>query len=488
MLREIYDYIKDRRIKELKITVYVLVLIIIFACYYIVFYNPFVDDHDETALLSPAPEDGRVRRVTTPTPIFLQLQIPPPPLTPNPATTPSPPFQPSYPHINRTADSIAILLMSCNLFTISRTLDLLVQYRPSTQQFPILVAQGCDHNSTIKLISTYKDVHFVFHKNWSSFLSPFEQESQPNNHSAKLYRWILNLTFNHYGFQAAVVLRNDLLVSPDFYEYFSATLPILKTDPTLWCVSAWNDNGKLELVDVNATDLLYRTDSFPGMGWMLTKKVWLELEPEWPDIYWETWMQAQRKGRSCIRPELSRTKPFGWVGVSGGQLFDMYYRFIYLNEVKVNFTHQNLTYLKKENYDPQFMRAVQNSTIASYQELIDGQVRGNGSIRIQYNGQSELQNISKSLGLVYNLTDGVLPTAYQGSLTFMHKMKRIFLVPVPSSLKLESSENSTKGVVPRISNSSYSESSRQEMVMKKPGNTSSSNPKDLNKSQNTSVV
>lgn len=464
MLREIYNYIKNRRIKELKITIYVLVLFIICICYYIVFYNPFKDDHHyETALPSPTPEHDLIQQFTTPTPIYLQLQIPPPPLTPNPITTPSPSFPPSYPHINRTADSIAILLMSCNLFTISRTLDLLVQYRPSNQQFPILVAQGCDHDSTIKLIRSYKEVHFVFHKDWSSFLFPFEQEYQQSNfHSAEQYRWILDLTFNYYGFQAAVVLRNDLLVSPDFYEYFSATLPILQTDPTLWCVSAWNDNGKLELVDINATDLLYRTDSFPGMGWMLTKSVWLELEPKWPDIYLETWMQApaQRQGRSCIRPELSRTKPFGWVGVSGGKLFDTYYRFIYLSEVKVNFTRQNLSYLKKENYDPHFMRAVQNSTIVSYQELIDGKVHRNGSIRIQYDSQNELQNISKSLGLV---TDEVIPTAYQGVLTFMYKMKRIYLVPKPSSLKLESSEDSMKGVVPEISNSSYLETKTRKL-------------------------
>lgn len=37
---------------------------------------------------------------------------------------------------------------------------------------------------------------------------------------------------------------DDLDVAPDFYEYFSATYPILRSDPTLWCVSAWNDNGK----------------------------------------------------------------------------------------------------------------------------------------------------------------------------------------------------------------------------------------------------
>ncbi len=43
-------------------------------------------------------------------------------------------------------------------------------------------------------------------------------------------------------------LSDDLDVSPDFFEYFAATFPIMHADPTLWCVSAWNDNGKANMV------------------------------------------------------------------------------------------------------------------------------------------------------------------------------------------------------------------------------------------------
>ena len=43
-------------------------------------------------------------------------------------------------------------------------------------------------------------------------------------------------------------VSDDLDISPDFYEYFSATYRVLSADPTLWCVSAWNDNGKRGMV------------------------------------------------------------------------------------------------------------------------------------------------------------------------------------------------------------------------------------------------
>ena len=45
---------------------------------------------------------------------------------------------------------------------------------------------------------------------------------------------------------------DDLDISPDFFEYFNATYSLLTADPTLWCVSAWNDNGKMGLISDDA--------------------------------------------------------------------------------------------------------------------------------------------------------------------------------------------------------------------------------------------
>ena len=69
-------------------------------------------------------------------------------------------------------------------------------------------------------------------------------------------------------------MEDDLEFSPDFLEYFEATLTLLRSDPSLWCVSAWNDNGKRGLIDETKPELLYRTDFFGGLGWMITKELW----------------------------------------------------------------------------------------------------------------------------------------------------------------------------------------------------------------------
>ena len=35
----------------------------------------------------------------------------------------------------------------------------------------------------------------------------------------------------------------------------------------------------------------FRTDFFPGLGWMLTKNVWKELMVKWARSYWDDWMR-----------------------------------------------------------------------------------------------------------------------------------------------------------------------------------------------------
>jgi len=167
------------------------------------------------------------------------------------------------------------------------------------------------------------------------------------------YGWALNQVFNTFNHDQVIIVEDDLEVAPDFFEYFSATLPLLAADPSLWCVSAWNDNGKKGLIEEAAPERLYRSDFFPGLGWMIRRDLWAELSGKWPRSYWDDWMRetAQRRGRACIRPEVSRTKTFGKVGVSNGLFFDKHLKFIVLSEKFVPFTVMDLAYLTKENYD-----------------------------------------------------------------------------------------------------------------------------------------
>ena len=42
---------------------------------------------------------------------------------------------------------------------------------------------------------------------------------------------------------------DDLNIASDFFEYFEGLYQVLKSDESLYCVSAWNDNGKAKHIE-----------------------------------------------------------------------------------------------------------------------------------------------------------------------------------------------------------------------------------------------
>lgn len=220
-------------------------------------------------------------------------------------------------------------------------------------------------------------------------------------------------------------------MAPDFFEYFKALHPVLKSDQTLWCVSAWNDNGRNGYVDPAKSELLYRTDFFPGLGWMLLKEIWIELEPKWPASFWDDWMRHpnQRKGRSCIRPEISRTLTFGRKGVSLGQFYDKYLRFIKLNTEFVPFTSRDLSYLEQGKYDQAFEKEVYSAPLVTAVELKNGKLYGPGPFRLQYSNAQSFKTLARDLGLMDDLKSGVPRAGYRGVVSFFSQGKRIYIAP-----------------------------------------------------------
>ena len=74
---------------------------------------------------------------------------------------------------------------------------------------------------------------------------------------------------------------------------------------------------------------------------------------KWPRSYWDDWLRepVQRRDRSCIRPEISRSKTFGKVGVSNGLFYEKHLKYIVLSQKFVGFTVMDLSFLTKKNYD-----------------------------------------------------------------------------------------------------------------------------------------
>ncbi|XP_062308167.1 protein O-linked-mannose beta-1,2-N-acetylglucosaminyltransferase 1 isoform X2 [Osmerus eperlanus] len=171
------------------------------------------------------------------------------------------------------------------------------------------------------------------------------------------YKASLTATFNlHPDANYAIVLEEDLDVSIDFFSFLSQTVHLLDEDDSLYCVSAWNDQGYEHTAEDPA--LLYRVESMPGLGWVLKKSLYKdELEPKWPTPEklwdWDMWMRMpeQRKDRECVIPDVSRSYHFGIIGLNmNGYFHEVYFKKHKFNTVpKVQL--KNVDGLKKEAYE-----------------------------------------------------------------------------------------------------------------------------------------
>ncbi|XP_030375405.1 alpha-1,3-mannosyl-glycoprotein 2-beta-N-acetylglucosaminyltransferase [Scaptodrosophila lebanonensis] len=339
---------------------------------------------------------------------------------------------PTQTHLANGEPVIPILVFACNRVSVKDCLENLVRYRPSLKQFPIIVSQDCGDEATKSVIQQFgKQVTLIEQPDQSDIkVPPNEKKFKGYYKISRHYGWALNTTFR-VGFDFVVIVEDDLNVAPDFFEYFLGTHKLLKKDPSLWCISAWNDNGKANVVDTSQPELLYRTDFFPGLGWMLTKDLWAELSVKWPKSFWDDWIRhpAQRKERACIRPEISRTRTFGKIGVSNGMFFDKYLKYIKLSTDFVEFTKINMSYLLKENYDSTFLRRVYIYPLVTYDELRRNLIAIKGPVRIQYNTRDQYKRLTRMLGLMDDLKSGVPRTGYHGIVSFFYNGRRVHLAP-----------------------------------------------------------
>ena len=80
------------------------------------------------------------------------------------------------------------------------------------------------------------------------------------------YKKSLTETFNAFpDAPAMIIFEEDLEVSDDILDYFNQTYPLLEKDPSVYCISAWNDHGYNH--SVNDPSMLYRVETMPGLGW-----------------------------------------------------------------------------------------------------------------------------------------------------------------------------------------------------------------------------
>eukprot|EP00181_Compsopogon_caeruleus_P002975 CAMPEP_0184689086 /NCGR_PEP_ID=MMETSP0312-20130426/30460_1 /TAXON_ID=31354 /ORGANISM="Compsopogon coeruleus, Strain SAG 36.94" /LENGTH=361 /DNA_ID=CAMNT_0027146393 /DNA_START=1 /DNA_END=1086 /DNA_ORIENTATION=- len=159
------------------------------------------------------------------------------------------------------------------------------------------------------------------------------------------YEFALRSVFDHrHNHTHVIVVEDDMIFAPDFLRLFLETGWLLDADPTVFCISSWNDNGFPRFAQ--DPNVLRRTDYFPGLGWMIRREAWQsELREKWPGrsrpnhvgIGWDYWirMPSQMQGRDCVFPEFSRNRNLGDDGANvGAKQFNEQLRRIALSSSK----------------------------------------------------------------------------------------------------------------------------------------------------------
>ncbi|XP_039110746.1 protein O-linked-mannose beta-1,2-N-acetylglucosaminyltransferase 1 isoform X1 [Hyaena hyaena] len=186
------------------------------------------------------------------------------------------------------------------------------------------------------------------------------------------YKASLTATFNLFPeARFAVVLEEDLDIAVDFFSFLSQSIHLLEEDDSLYCISAWNDQGYEHTAEDPA--LLYRVETMPGLGWVLRKSLYKEeLEPKWPTPEklwdWDMWMRMpeQRRGRECIIPDVSRSYHFGIVGLNmNGYFHEAYFKKHKFNTVP-GVQLRNVDSLKKEAYEAEIHRLLSEAEVLDH--------------------------------------------------------------------------------------------------------------------------
>jgi len=322
---------------------------------------------------------------------------------------------------------------------LRRTMKSILKATRDPAKFPIIISQDAFDEKMINMVTEdFVMPGIAYHMHHTHDVNAPETaktfgEAKSNLGYVRIaqhYGFALQKVFGDFGFKQLLIIEEDMEVSPDFFSYFGAMLPFLQSDKDLFCVSAWNDNGHDDMV--SDPKAVFRTDFFPGLGWMLTSDMWSEVQGHWAVAFWDEFMRKPdtRKERQCLRPEISRSYTFGEEGTSGGQFFKKHLSKIKLNADLIDWAAEDLSHLSPQfKFDMYLSDKLRQASAVPF-SLFDSKLADvdvGGSIRVLYDDKNQYKRIAKKFHLMGDEKEGVRRMAYKGVIIFMWQGRRVYL-------------------------------------------------------------
>jgi len=216
-----------------------------------------------------------------------------------------------------SADRLAIVVVShACVECLDRSLTALLTQADSKDVAVFVSLDAPDSFLPMEKVVKKKDPKGKRFKVWR------KSQATPGSAALKIaghFQFVLSKAFDENQFEHAIFLEDDLLLAPDFLYFFRSTAWLLREDPSLFCVSAWHDNGFQGMA--MDEERLFRTSYFPGLGWMIRRETWDLIKAHWPKAPttgWDHWMRhgSGLSPRECVVPEVSRTFHFNEKGTN----------------------------------------------------------------------------------------------------------------------------------------------------------------------------
>lgn len=267
--------------------------------------------------------------------------------------------------------------LTSNIFVFEDVLS-----RPNQQADPDVAQVAAKHGITV--------VPSIVHRERP------EDQSNFGIHLARHYKFFLDYLLvhheedvdptdkNHHGrpFEFVVVIEDDLVLAEDFVKYFYSMSRVMRVDPTLYCVSAHQDNaffgtsyeppkslidsGKLTELDALGFDFR-RGNHFMAPGWMTSKDIYTHVvRPKWLDDqgeyafkdqlhlrngHWDRFFDSLIGTKDCIFPEIPRIIHQGADGFTVDQRAQMeLYSNLKLSSLPISVSYGDLSRLTKQGY------------------------------------------------------------------------------------------------------------------------------------------
>ncbi|EAL73016.1 GlcNAc transferase [Dictyostelium discoideum AX4] len=301
--------------------------------------------------------------------------------------------------------------------------------------------------------------------NSNQVLSNEEKQYYMNSH----YKEIFSFMFNNETSDKVIFLEEDLIMSPDSLEYFNHLSKLMNYDPSIFGISAWNDNGFKWNVEQSRSNFenkfsFLRQDHFGGLGFLISREIYKKrIEPNWQIESTTPWdvivQQSMRSGDSCIFPEIPRSQHAPLLERNYDSIFKDQpekdgwgnYNFYLPKITTIHTYHMNLSKYLSPEYDLQvkkrIMRATEVDTLNSIPMMFSTSNRFVYYVPAKSNDDPRWDAVIDKLQMVGRGNGGAVRGIYKGVIETTFFGKRVYLVGTYSPFYSQQQRNKSQRIL-----------------------------------------